>query len=168
MDARTAIDQITARIDVGNPMSVSELQTLANSVDAGIGNSTLLLYSGGIGEIVDSDRGVRSYAARDIAENLADGSTIKTIANTQIGEFLKSQEFRDSLNAAAISEGKDFDALYLGRNENGARINNNSFWDVASARLVNGHAGDFHLIMPNAPDDSVAIKTEIPALLNKE
>ena len=37
MDARTAIDQITARIDVGNPMSVSELQTLANSVDATAG-----------------------------------------------------------------------------------------------------------------------------------
>jgi len=168
MDARTAIDQITARIDAGNPMSVSELQTLANSVDASIGSSTLLLYSGGIGEIIDPVTGIRDFSAKAIAESLANGSTVKTIENTQVGNFLLDDDFIEALNSAAKSEGKDFDALYLGRNENGARINNNSFWDVASARLVNGHAGDFHLIMPNAPDDSVAIKTEIPALLNKE
>ncbi|GJL74314.1 calcium-binding protein [Nitrosomonas sp.] len=169
MDALTAISQITARIETGNPMSVSELQTLANSVDANVGDSTLLLYSGGAGEIVNPATGYREFSSKFIAESLVNGSTVKTIENTQIRDFLFHDEFKTALTNAANSEGKNFNALYDGTNGDGVRLDdiNNSFWDVASARLVDGHTGDFHLIMPNAPDDSVAIKTEIPALLNK-
>jgi hypothetical protein len=161
MDALTAISQIAARVDAGNPMSISELQALANSVDASAGNSTLLLFSGGIGDIIDVDTGRRDFSAEDIAKSLANGDTVKTIKDAQVGKFLSNLVFEEALETAARSESKDYYSLLNGRD-------GNSFWDVASARLVNGHTGDFHLIMPNAPDDSVAIKTEIPALLNKE
>jgi hypothetical protein len=45
-DAQTALQIIQDRIDTGNPMNVSESRELANSVDAGVGDSTLMLFSG--------------------------------------------------------------------------------------------------------------------------
>ncbi|SDY86879.1 calcium-binding protein, partial [Nitrosomonas sp. Nm33] len=167
MDAQSAINEIIARNAANNPMSVNELQALANTVDISTGNSTILLYSGGVGEITDPVTGYREFKALDFAESLSNGSTVKTIVDTQSGKFLKSIEFREALGDAAVREGVSFNALYLGINENGVRINNASFWDEASARLVNGHAGDFRLIMPHAPDGSVAVATEIPTLLSK-
>ena len=51
MDAQSAINEILSRNATGNPMSVAELRTLASSVDASVGSSTLLLYSGGVGDL---------------------------------------------------------------------------------------------------------------------
>ncbi|SFL62127.1 IS630 transposase-related protein, partial [Nitrosomonas communis] len=167
MDAQSAINEIISRNAANNPMSVNELQALANTVDVSAGDSTILLYSGGVGEITDPVTGYREFKALDFAESLSNGSTVKTIVDTQLGEFLKNDEFIAALGKAAVREGVSFNALYLGLNESGVRINNTSFWDEASARLVNSHTGDFRLIMPHAPDGSVAVATEIPALLSK-
>ncbi|MDV6345102.1 calcium-binding protein, partial [Nitrosomonas sp. Is37] len=167
MDAQSAVNEIIARNAANNPMSVNELRALANTVDVSTGNSTILLYSGGVGEITDPITGFRNFAAMQLAESLSNGSTVKTIADTEISTFLKSDDFIQALRKAADSEGIGYGALYLGVDANGVRINNASFWDEASARLVNSHAGDFRLIMPHAPDGSVAVATEIPALLSK-
>ncbi|PTQ88478.1 Ca2+-binding RTX toxin-like protein [Nitrosomonas nitrosa] len=167
MNAQSAINEIAIRSAANNPMSVNELRLLANNVDVTIGNSTLLLYSGGVGEIIDPLTGYREFKASDFAESLSNATSVKTIADTQIAIFLKNVDFRQALEDAAAREGLNFDTLYLGIDENGTRINNTSFWDEASARLVNQHTGDFRLIMPHAPDGSVAVETEIPTLLHK-
>ncbi|PXW89919.1 hemolysin type calcium-binding protein, partial [Nitrosomonas sp. Nm84] len=166
MNATDALNEVATRETAGNPMSVNELRTLTNSVDANLGNSTLVLWSGSVGTDANSNSG-KEFKAKDIAESLANGSSVKTIADTQVGEFLRSSSFRTALNDAANREGLSFDTLYSGTDANGTRINNTSFWDTASARLVDGHTGDFRLIMPSAPIGSVAAETEIPALLNK-
>ena len=59
MDAQSAINEIIARNDANDPMSVNELRALANTVDVSTGNSTILLYSGGVGEIIDPVIGYR-------------------------------------------------------------------------------------------------------------
>ncbi len=166
MDAQSALNEIAARNTAGNPMSVNELHALVNSVDASAGNSILLLWSGGVGNIANSN-GERIFKAKDIAESLSNNSSVKTIADTQIGKLLNLGDFRTALQDAAIRDGLNFDALYSGADANGVRINNTSFWDTASARVVDGHTGDFRLIMPSAPIGSVAAETEIPVLLNK-
>ena len=51
MDAQTAIDEINARNAAGNPMSVVELQNLSSSVDASTGGASLILNSGGVGDL---------------------------------------------------------------------------------------------------------------------
>ncbi|HNP52715.1 MAG TPA: hypothetical protein PKJ85_13110, partial [Nitrosomonas nitrosa] len=167
MDAQTAINEIIARKAANNPMTVDELKALANSVDVSTGNSILLLYSGGVGEVTDTITGYRKFSSGKLTEFLSNGSTVKTIADTQISKFLESDDFIQALGNAANSEGISYNSLYLGIDENGTRINNTSFWDEASARLVNQHTGDFRLIMPHAPDGSVAVETEIPTLLHK-
>ncbi|WP_196768045.1 hypothetical protein, partial [Streptobacillus moniliformis] len=108
------------------------------------------LWSGGVGKDINSNGERGEFKAKDIAESLSNGSSVKTIADTQIGELLRSGNFRVTLNDAANREGLDFNALYSGTDANGARINNTSFWDTASARMVEGHPGDFRLIMPTA------------------
>ncbi|SDX17986.1 calcium-binding protein, partial [Nitrosomonas communis] len=167
MDEQSAINEIIARNNANNPMSVNELRALANTVDVSTGNSTILLYSGGVGEIIDPVIGYREFKTSDFAESLSNAASVRTITDTQVGIFLKNVDFRQALEDAANREGLNFDTLYLGIDANGARINNTSFWDEASARLVNSHTGDFRLIMPHAPDGSVAVATEIPALLSK-
>ncbi|WP_297324080.1 calcium-binding protein [Nitrosomonas sp.] len=166
MDTQSALNEIAARSTAGNPMSINELRALADSVDVNTGNSTLLLWSGGVGKDTNSN-GEKEFKAKDIAESLSNDSAVKTIADTQVGKFLNSDNFRAELRAAANREGLNFKALYAGTDVNDARINNTSFWDTASARLVDGHTGDFRLIMPSAPIGSVAAETEIPALLSK-
>ncbi|GKS69222.1 hypothetical protein W03_12260 [Nitrosomonas sp. PY1] len=166
MNASNALNEITANEAAGNPMSVNELRALANSVDASTGNSTLLLWSGGVGKDTNSN-GEKEFKAKTIAESLSNGSSVKTIADTQIGKLLNNIDFQTALENAANREGLNFKALYLGTDANGIRINNTSFWDTASARLVDGHTGDFRLIMPSAAIGSVAVETEIPTLLNK-
>ncbi|MBP7113693.1 MAG: calcium-binding protein, partial [Nitrosomonas sp.] len=166
MDAQSALNEIAARSTTDNPMSINELKALADSVDANTGNSTLLLWSGGVGKDTNSN-GEKEFKAKDIAESLSNDSSVKTIADTQIGKFLDSDEFRAELRAAANREELSFNTLYAGTDVNDTRINNTSFWDTASARLVDGHTGDFRLIMPSAPIGSVAAETEIPALLSK-
>ena len=70
------------------PMSTTMLQDLANRVDAGVGNATVLLYSGGVGEIDPNNNGLRQFGAKAIAEALANGTTVKTITDTEVGTFL--------------------------------------------------------------------------------
>ncbi|UJP04803.1 MAG: hypothetical protein LZF61_08045, partial [Nitrosomonas sp.] len=168
ISSETAIDVI--KTINGNPsaspMSTTMLQDLANRVDASVGNATLLLYSGGVGEI-DAKTGDRQFGARAIAEALTNETTVKTIIDTEIGKLLREDDFKDALRSAAEREGLSFDRLLEGKDVNGARISNDSFWDKASARLVNEHTGDFRLLMPNSPGSSVATDTEVPALLNK-
>ena len=158
MNASDALNEISVREAANNPMSTNELRTLANSVDVSTGNSTLLLWSGSV---------EKDIKAKDIAESLSNGDAVKTIADTQVGKLLLSDNFLMAVDNAATREGLNFDALYFGTDANGTRINNTSFWDTASARFVDGHTGDFRLIMPSASFGSVAAETEIPALLNK-
>ncbi|TXI18287.1 MAG: hypothetical protein E6Q62_07030, partial [Nitrosomonas sp.] len=154
MNASDALNEISVREAANNPLSISELRTLANSIDVTTGNSILLLWSGSL---------EKEIKAKDIAESLSNSSTVKTIADTQVGKLLKSENFLMAVDNAATREGLNFDALYFGTDATGARINNTSFWDTASARMVDGHTGDFRLIMPSAPIGSVAAETEIPA-----
>lgn len=127
MDANTALNQINARNNAGNPMSVTELRNLAGQVDVSAGNATLLLYSGGVGD--DLGNGQRQFGARPIAENLADGINTKTIGDTEIGKFLNNRDvFQNALNSAAISEGKILSDILEGKDSSGNRINSNSFF----------------------------------------
>ncbi len=166
MDSQSALNEIAIRNTAGNPMSVGELQALANSVDASTGDSILLLWSGGVGNDINSN-GEKEFRAKTIAESLSNDSSVKTIADTQVGKLLNELNFKTALQDAAIREELNFNALYSGTNENNVRINNTSFWDTASARLVDSHTGDFRLIMLSSPIGSVAAETEIPALLSK-
>ena len=65
MDAQSAINQILSRNASGDPMSVAELRTLAASVDATAGGATVLLYSGGVGNI-NVTTGLRDYGTKEI------------------------------------------------------------------------------------------------------
>ena len=168
MDAQSAIDEINARNTAGNPMSVSELRALADSVDASVGNSQLLLFSGGVGDVVDPDTGFREFSAGDMASSLADGTNVRTIAHTEIATFLEHDDFRGALQNAAFSEGVDFDALYDGTN-NGTRINNTSFWDNASYNLVTQQleaGGDIIPFVHDTPANSVFSQSETRAILD--
>ncbi|HNQ00245.1 MAG TPA: hypothetical protein PKK99_14385, partial [Bacteroidia bacterium] len=62
----------------------------------------------------------------------------------------------------AEREGLSFERLLDGKDANGARISNDSFWDKASARLVNEHTGDFRMVMPSSPGNSAATDREAP------
>ncbi|TXI19093.1 MAG: hypothetical protein E6Q62_05015 [Nitrosomonas sp.] len=166
MNSSDALNQIVARETANNPMSVSEFRALVNSVDANLGNSILLLWSGGVGNDTQPN-GKMEFKAKAIAESLSNGTSVKTIADSEVGKILNNDDFKLALENAALREGLNFDALYSGTDDKGTRINNTSFWDTASARMVDGHTGDFRLIMPSAPIGSVAAETEIPALLNK-
>lgn len=63
MDSQSAINEILSRDAARNPMSVAHLRLLVSSVEASVGNSTLLLYSGGVGDI-DVATGYREFGAR--------------------------------------------------------------------------------------------------------
>lgn len=167
--AAQALSQIT------NGMTVAQLRALANTVDASVGNSTLLLYSGGVGS--DVGGGTREFSAKELAENLSNasdsgnGKTVKTIGDTEIAKFLDDLSFRNALDDAIANDpaysGATFNEVLDGKDASGNRVNNTSFWDDASKRLVEGHTGDYRLIMPELPGGSVAAATEIPALLEK-
>lgn len=151
-------------------MTVSQLRALANTVDASVGDATLLLFSGGVGDLL-SDGSTYQYGAGEIASALSDGATVKTIKNTQAADFLNDLNFQAALQDAIDNDpsymGQTLSQVLEGRDASGVRINNTSFWDDASRNLVSQHDGDIRLIMPNAPDDSVAMQTELPALLEK-
>lgn len=59
--AQEAVNSITAG------MTVEQLRVLANTVDAGVGDATLLLYSGGVGAIQPDVR--NRFGAGFIAES---------------------------------------------------------------------------------------------------
>ena len=111
MNASDALNEITARETAGNPMSVSELRALANSVDASTGNSTLLLWSGGVGKDASSN-GEKEFKAKAIAESLSNDSSVKTIADTQMGKLLNNIDFQTALENAANREELDFKVLF--------------------------------------------------------
>lgn len=111
MDAQTAINEIIARKAANNPMTVDELRALAKSVDVSAGNSILLLYSGGVGEITDTATDYRKFSAGQLTEFLSNGTTVKTIADTQISKFLVSDDFIQALGNAANSEGISYSSL---------------------------------------------------------
>ncbi len=92
ISAQDAINSITSN------MTVSELRALANTVEASVGDSTLLLYSGGVGAY-NAETGRYEYSAGNIAGTLADGTNIKTISNTQINVFFNDYRFVAGLQA---------------------------------------------------------------------
>jgi len=69
MNAQEALDLIAQRVADNNPMSVDELRMLANSVDASVSGSTLILYSGQVGD-------TSTYASWKVANALAEVSPI--------------------------------------------------------------------------------------------
>jgi hypothetical protein len=165
-------------------MSVQQLRTLANAVDVSVGNAILLLYSGGVG-VLDPITGLNEFSANSVANALADGVHVKTIANTEVSSFLKNSSFENALDAAINADvstngtnsqywdsianrALDVDEVLNGLNASNERVTSSSFWDDASARLVNSHTGSFEIIGPNAPGDGVLMQTELSALLAKQ
>lgn len=113
-----ALDSIT----VG--MTVEQLKTLANSIDIDTSGSTLLLYSGGVGEL--DSLGQYQYGAGEIANVIADGANIKTIAHTDMDAFFSNIIFRNALNHAIAQDatylGRDLNSVLYGKNADGVRI----------------------------------------------
>lgn len=67
-----AINQITSG------MSVSQLRALANQVDASVGSqNTLLLYSGGVGEI--GADGKNEFGAGEISKSLSEKAILRSL-----------------------------------------------------------------------------------------
>mgnify|MGYP003633408894 CR=1 FL=1 len=173
----SAIDAIVDAIAVD--ATVDQIRALVNTWDMNVGGGTLLLYSGGVGELQPG--GLREFKAVDIANALADGASVKTIEKTEINQLFANQDFREALDDAILrdttgvylqldSNGnnvpRSLDQVLLGKDINGARLGD-GFWDDASRNLVNQHTGDFRMIMPDLPGSSVAALTEIPALLDR-
>lgn len=142
--AQQAIDQINSwNSDPGYTITIQNLKDLADQVDVSTGSAdTIILYSGGVGDVVDVQTGFREFRAKSIAEELSDLSfngsvkSVVTIEDTQLANLLLNDDFISALNNAATNESLDFDAIYTGVDAAGNRINNTSFWDDASFRLV--------------------------------
>jgi hypothetical protein len=156
--------QALAQISSG--MTVTQLRTLAGTVDASVGNATLILNSGQVG----------GYPSHEISQWLSEasdtglGKTVKTIADTEISSFLNDPAFNQALIDATNDpayQGPPLSEILDGKDANGNRVNSTSFWDDASYRLSHGHTGDYELIMPDAPETGIAIQREIPALFDK-
>lgn len=169
----TTVSDILNQITSG--MSVDDIRALVNTWDMDVGDSTLILYSGGVGDI-NPQTGYRDYGARELAETLSDisdtgsGKTVKTIVDTGIKDLFDNTDFRTALQNAIDNDpsyqGRTVSQILDGLDASGDRVGD-GFWDDASRNLVNQHDGDFRLIMPDMPNGSVADVTEIPTLLEK-
>lgn len=140
--------------------TVTELRELVARMPANPENDTSsLLYSGSIND--------GAIWASDIAKNIGlSNNKISIIDNTDAGELMLYDDFIITLRNSAKKENLNFDEIYSGRDENGARINNNSLWDDVSRRFIENSSGKVITITPFSPADSLFAATEFPALLN--
>ncbi|MCB9985186.1 MAG: hypothetical protein H6864_05810 [Micavibrio sp.] len=144
----TTVSDILNQITSG--MSVDDIRALVNTWDMDVGDGTLLLYSGGVGDI-DPQTGYRDYGARELAETLSDvsdtgsGKTVKTIVDTGIKDLFDNTDFRTALQNAIDNDpnyqGRTVTQILDGLDSTGSRVGD-GFWDDASRNLVNQHDGD--------------------------
>jgi len=154
--ALTAADESLA----GGTDTVADIFSLIGTVNASVGNATALLNSGGTGNIVGTNPDgspLYQYSTQSIADSMANGTTVMTIRQTDVGEFLDSDQLDAALEAAIERDyaangvssiywdatansgaGQLLDAnqVLLGQNASGVRVTNNSGWDIASADYI--------------------------------
>ncbi|MEO1324682.1 MAG: hypothetical protein AAFV59_16945 [Pseudomonadota bacterium] len=116
------------------------------------------------------------YSAVGDVESLLKGHPdFTTLGQTEVGQFLNSDQFRD-----AVRDHAPADAYHVDANGNSSRVYNhpyheaigggskNSVWGEASKRFAKEVTGDVNFVGPNAKIDRIFGQVELEALLNND
>jgi len=168
MSEKITVQEAINQVQVG--MDVEQIRGIVNKLDLSV-NGTLLLNSGGIGEVLPD--GNNQFRSEKFADALAASSDASTIRSTGIEALFDNTNFEEALTQAINSDttghynGRSFDQVLFGKDANGVRVGD-GFWDTASYNLVSQqlqNGGDIVGFIPNASYDDIFAQTEVKAML---
>jgi hypothetical protein len=123
-------------------------------------NAVTLLYSGSMG---GGTNGLKNW---QVAEKIGTDSNgqVRTIGQTELGKFLNSQAFDDTIKRALGNKPDLVTQVMDGTTQNNVRTPN-GVWDWVSERFTVAAPGEIRALSPFATDNAVFTQTEIKAAL---